>query len=122
VLTIKNKHDLENVIESGELTTLFSTFELKQAVIEALTLNVTLLTEAYDNDGVGGYICVMTDVVSDDNEANEYLAELAKYNLSPVEWEFDDILGTDGVIEVHMQLFVMTEWSILLVYRKKVRV
>ena len=91
MLTIKNKHDLDNVIESGDLTLLFSTFELQQAVIEALTLNVTLLTEAYGNDGAGGYIGVLTDVVSDDNGASEYYDELAKYKLRPDEWEFDDV-------------------------------
>jgi len=51
--------------------------------------------------------------------ADEYLAELAKFNLEPDMCEFDDLLVQSNTEETHLQLFAMTEYNVLLLYVRK---
>ena len=117
MITIKNLEELNRLIDSGKLAPFYISAEAEQAVKEALYDNMTILVDNY-GDGSGGYFCIfLNDFCS---AQDEYLSELGKYNLSPDDYEYDTILSSDGKTEIHIQLFVMTEYHLLILYRKSI--
>ncbi len=120
MIILKNKTDLEVVLSQKMLTPLFVSVEIEKAVLDAIENNIALFTENYGDEGKGGYIAVITDPIDDVLGRDEYLAELEKYHLAPDDNEFEDLLGTDGKYEVLMELFVMTELNVVIIFRKKV--
>ncbi len=118
MITIKNLEELNRLIDSGKLAPFFISDEAEQAVTEALYDNMTILVDNYGSDGSGGYFCIFPNDFC--SAQDEYLSELGKYNLSFDDYEYDTILSADGVTEIHIQLFVMTEYHLLILYRKSI--
>ena len=123
MIKIQNREELDAVIEATrDLEPLYLNNETEQCLYEVLYDNIAILTKSYGEYGDGGYICIITDSISTETGLNEYLGELEKYNLEeiPDGYEYDDVLGTDGKEEVHIQLFALTEFNLIFVFRKKV--
>ena len=122
MITIINQEGLNEIIGKGVLKPLFLTSEVEQAVIEALSDNIAIYTENYGSGGSGGFIGVITENITAGVGMNEYISVLSQYHLEPDEWEFEDLLGSNGEYDVQMQLFVLTEFNILLIFKKAVNV
>lgn len=118
-MKIRNHNELQEVCQSEAFGRLFITPDAEQIIIEALKLNVELLINSYDEVGSGGYIYIVPHSITSAEGENEYLAELAKYNLEPDMCEFDDLLVQSETEQIHLQLFTMTEYNLLLLYMKK---
>lgn len=113
---IKNQSDLQQAYQDGTLDRLFITGDAEQKIKGVLEENVQMLTSAYGNEGAGGYICIIPHSLSTSEGKKAYLEELGKYNLEPDMWEMDDVIASSDIEEVHLQLFVMTEYHLILLY------
>ncbi len=120
MIILKNKTDLEAAVSQNMLTPLFASGKIEKAVLDTIENNIALLTENYGDEGEGGYIAVITDPIDDVLGRDEYLAEFEKYHLAPDDYELEERLGTAGKCEVLMELFVMTEFNVVIIFRKKV--
>lgn len=118
-MIIKNHKELQEAYQTKVFDRFFITPEARTIIMASLERNVKLLEDAYGSGGSGGYIRIISNSVSTEKGANEYLAELAKYNLEPDMWEFDDVLVQSDTEQIHLQLFAMTEFNLLLLYVKK---
>lgn len=115
-MIIRNYRELEEAYQTDVFDRFFIIPEAKDVVKESLERTLEMLVDAYGEDGDGGYIRVIPSSISTEDGQNEYLAELAKYNLEPEDFDFDDILVQSHTEEVHMQLYVMTEFNLVLLY------
>ena len=120
MITIINQEGLNEIIEKGVLKPLFLTPEVEQTVIEALSDNIAIYTENYGSGGSGGFIGIITENITTGVGHDEYISTLSQYRLEADEWEFEDVLGTNGEYDIRMQLFVLTEFNILLIFKKAV--
>lgn len=118
-MRIRNLNELEEACKSEEFARLFIVPGAERLIMDSLRQNVELLVDAYGEDGSGGYISVIPYDISTEEGASEYLAELAVFNLQPDMWEFDDVLVRSATEQVRLQLFVLTEYHLLLLYVKK---
>lgn len=118
-MIIRNHNELQEVCQSEAFGRLFITSDTRETIMESLNRHVKLLVDAYGEDGSGGYIYIIPHSITSAEGASEYLAELTKYNLEPDMCEFDDLLMQSPTEQVHLQLFAMTEYNLLLVYLKK---
>ena len=118
-MIIRNHKELLEAYQTNVFDSFFIAPEAMITVSTSLEQNIKLLEDAYGDDGHGGYICIIPNSISTPDGANEYLAELAKYNLEPDMWEFDDVLVQSDTEQIHLQLFAMTEFNLLLLYVKK---
>ena len=118
-MIIRNHKELLEAYQTNVFDSFFITPEAMITVSASLEQNIKLLEDAYGDDGHGGYIRIIPNSISTPDGANEYLAELAKYNLEPDTWEFDDVLVQSDTEQIHWQLFAMTEFNLLLLYVKK---
>ncbi len=114
---ITNLKDLDEVVKSGGLQTFFISSDAENAVMEALYDNMHILQSNYGDKGEGGYICILTEP---DKVREEYSAELQKFYLADDGYEYDTILAMDDTAEIHLRLFVMTEYHLLLLFKKQV--
>ncbi len=120
MIILKNNKDLETALSQNLLLPLFMSEEVEKEVLDAINRNLELLTENYGCGGDGGYIAIITDPIDDAPGKDEYFAELEKYHLSPDCYEFEDRLGTVDGYEVLMELYVLTEFNTVIIFRKKV--
>ena len=118
-MIIRNHKELLEAYQTNVFDSFFIIPEAMITVSASLEQNIKLLEDAYGDDGHGGYICIIPNSISTPDGANEYLAELAKYNQEPDMWEFDDVLVQSDTEQIHLQLFAMTEFNLLLLYVKK---
>ena len=118
-MIIRNHKELLEAYQTNVFDSFFITPEAMITVSTSLERNIKLLEDTYGDDGHGGYICIIPNNISTPDGATEYLAELAKYNLDPNMWEFDDVLAQSNTEQIHLQLFTMTEYNLLLLYVKK---
>lgn len=118
-MRIRNQNELEEASKTEVFARLFIAPEAQQVIMDSLRQNVERLVDAYGEDGRGGYISIIPHDISGEEGANEYLAELARYNLEPDMCEFDDLLVQSETENIHLQLFSMTEYNLLLLYMKK---
>lgn len=117
MITVKNRKDLEAVYQSEMIDRLFVSSEAEGVLKESLEKNVDVLVEAYGENGDGGGICIITDSLSTREGQDEYFELLQRYHLEPDMWEFNDILVQTEKEKVCLQLFVMTEYNVLVLYR-----
>lgn len=118
-MIIRNHKELLDAYQTSVFDSFFITPQAMFIVSESLERNIKLLEEAYGSGGSGGYIRIISHSLSTEEGINEYLAELSKYNLEPDMWEFDDLLVKSETEQIHLQLFAMTEFNLLLLYVKK---
>lgn len=118
-MRIRNLNELEEASKTEVFARLFIVPEAEQVIMDSLRQNVERLVDAYGEDGGGGYISIIPHDISGEKGANEYLAELARFNLEPDMCEFDDLLVQSETEQIHLQLFAMTEYNLLLVYMEK---
>lgn len=118
-MIIRNHKELLDAYQTSVFDSFFITPQAMFIVSESLERNIKLLEEAYGSGGSGGYIRIISHSLSTEEGINEYLAELSKYNLEPDMWEFDDLLVQSETEQIHLQLFAMTEFNLLLLYVKK---
>ena len=118
-MIIRNHKELLEAYQTNVFASFFITPDAMYTVSASLEQNIKLLEDAYGDDGHGGHICIIPNNISTQDGANEYLAELAKYNLEPDMWEFDDLLVQSETEQIHLQLFTMTEYNLMLLYVKK---
>ena len=117
-MIIRNRKELEEAYQTEMFGRLFITPEAESIIKENLERNLEMLIDAYGDDGAGGYIKIIANSISTEEGQNEYLAELDKFKLEPDDCEFDDILVQSDTEQVHLQLFAMTEFNLLLLYVK----
>lgn len=118
-MIIRNHRELQEVCQSEEFGRLFITPDAEQKIMDSLKLNVELLVSSYGEDGSGGYISIIPHSISTEKGESEYLAELAKFNLEPDAWEYDDLLAKSELEEVRLRLYILTEQHLLLLYVKQ---
>ena len=119
MIIIKNLDELNEAYRSNKIDRLFISPEAKTVVKESLEFNLNLMIGAYGTEGDGGYLCIIENNIDSSEGEEEYRSELAKYNLSAEDWEFDDVLVQNGLFEVHLQLFVLTEYNLIILYMRK---
>jgi hypothetical protein len=118
-MLIHNFKELDEAYQTEKVfDRLFITPNAEYTIKENLGINLEMLVDAYGDDGDGGYIKVIPNSISSEDGEEEYFAELAKYGLEPDGYEFDDVLVKSDTEEVHFQLFVMTEFNLLILYVK----
>ena len=117
-MIIRNRKELEEAYQTEMFGRLFITPEAEDIIKENLERNLEMLIDAYGDDGAGGYIRIIPNSISTENGQKEYLAELDKYKLEPDDCEFDDVLVETDTKQIRLQLFVMTEYNLLILYVK----
>ena len=117
-MIIRNRKELEEAYQTEMFGRLFITPEAEDIIKENLEHNLKMLIDAYGDDGAGGYIRIIPNSISTENGQKEYLAELAKYKLEPDDCEFDDVLVETDTKQIRLQLFVITEHNLLILYVK----
>ena len=120
-MVVRNYRELQEAYRTQEFERFLIAPDAERIIMASLEHNMKLLVGAFGQDGKGGYIRLICNSIDTEDGANEYLAELAKYNLEPEMCEFDDLLVQSNTEEVHLQLFAMTEYNLLLLYMKKRR-
>lgn len=118
-MIVRNHRELAETYRTEQFGRFLITPDAEGIIKETLERNLQLLEGAYGDEGAGGYIRLIPSSISDEDGANEYLAELAKFNLTADMCEFDDLLVKSDATEVRLQLFAMTEYNLLLLYVKK---
>lgn len=118
-MIVRNHRELLEAYRTEKFDRFLITPNAEGIIKESLEHNVQLLVDAYGEDGSGGYIRIIPSSIDAEDGANEYLAELAKFNLKPELCEFDDTLVQSGTEQIHLQMFAMTEYNLLLLYVKK---
>lgn len=118
-MIIRNHKELLAAYQTNVFDSFFITPEAMITVSASLERNIKLLADSYGDEGHGGYIRIIPKSISTEEGTNEYLAELAKYNLEPNMCEFDDLLVQSETEQIHLQLFTMTEYNLMLLYVKK---
>ena len=118
-MIIRNKQELLEAYRTEEFGRFLIAPEAEVLIKESLERNVKMLVEAYGEEGYGGYIRIIPNSIDTEDGANEYLAELAKFSLTPEMCEFDEVLLEYDAQRIHLQLFAMTEYNLLLLYIKK---
>lgn len=119
MVKVKNLEELEQAYRSDAIGRFFVSPEAEKTIKDSLQFNINLLVDAYGTEGNGGYLCVIENRIDTPEGEGEYRAELSKYHLCADEWEFDDVLVQIGSEEIHLQVFVMTEYNLLILCRKK---
>ena len=117
-MIIRNYKELEEAYQTDVFDRFFITPEAESIIKENLQRNLELLVDAYGEDGAGGYIKIIPNSISTEDGQIEYLAEIAKYDLEPDDFEFDDRLVQSDTESIHMLLYVMTEYNLVLLYVK----
>ncbi|MCQ2497708.1 MAG: hypothetical protein MJ133_01875 [Lachnospiraceae bacterium] len=117
-MEIRNHRDLERAYQEHVLDRLFITPDAERIIKQSIEMNLNILLEAYKNED-GGYIKIITNSITTKEGREEYMAELAKYNLESSICEFNDLLVSSGSESVFVQLFAMTEYNLVLVYLVK---
>ena len=117
-MIIRNYRELEETYQTDVFDRFFITPEAEGIIKENLQRNLELLVDSYGDEGAGGYIRIIPNSISTEEGRNEYLAELAKWNLQPDDYEFDDRLVQSDTESIHMLLYVMTEYNLVLLYVK----
>ena len=117
-MIISNRKELEEACQTEMFGRLFITPEAEGIIKENLESNLEMLIDSYGDDGAAGYIRIIPNSISTEEGQSEYLAELAKYMLEPDDSEFDDVLVETDAKQIRLQLFVMTEYNLLLLYVK----
>ena len=99
-MIIRNRKELEEAYQTDVFDRFFITPEARRIIKENLHRNLELLVDSYGDEGAGGYIKIIPNSISTEEGQNEYLAELAKWNLQPdsislepFEQKFDDIVA-----------------------------
>lgn len=118
-MIVRNHKELYEAYRTESFGRFLITQDAEQIIKESLERNVQLLVDAYGEDGRGGYIRIMPSSIDSEDGASEYLAELSKFNLTPEMCEFDDTLVQSDTEQIHLQMFAMTEYNLLLLYIKK---
>ena len=118
-MRIKNHKELKEAYLSHVMDRFFITPEAENVIKDALEYNLKLLTDSYGEDGGGGYIEVLAKDITTDEGLAEYSGILTEYNFNSDDCEFDDCLVTSGKESVHMQLFVLTEYHLILLFLSK---
>ena len=118
-MVVRNRRELLEAYRTEEFGRLFITPDAEMIIKESLEYNLQLLVDAYGEDGSGGYIRIIPNSIDTKNGADEYLAELAKFYLTSELCEFDDRLVQTDTKQVHLQMFAMTEFNLLLLYVQK---
>lgn len=118
-MIVRNHRELFEAYRTEQFGKFFITPDAEGIIKASLECNVQLLVDAYGDSGSGGYIRIIPSSIDTEDGANEYLAELAKFNLTAEMCEFDDTLVQFGAKQIHLQMFAMTEYNLLLLYIKK---
>ena len=113
---IKNNSDLQKAYQDKVLDSFFITADVESIIKKSLEDKVKLLVDAYGENGEGGYIKIIRQNISTQEGMKEYKDVLSKYNLIPDMWELDDVLVCSESKEVHLQLFAVTEFNLVIMY------
>lgn len=113
---IKNNSDLQKAYQDKVLDSFFITADVESIIKKSLEDKVKLLVDAYGENGEGGYIKIIRQNISTQEGMKEYMDVLSKYNLIPDMWELDDVLVCSESKEVHLQLFAVTEFNLVIMY------
>lgn len=117
MIKVTNKEDIEKVIKSVSVKDTYTSSEI-QAIKQTLEFNVEILTETYGDTGSGGYIAIM-DLDGKSLEVyKEIENELSKFSLRQDDYEYDDVISHSAETEVHFRLYIMTEYHLMLIYKK----
>lgn len=117
-MRIRNHKELIEAFQTSEFERLFVTLDAESVIRESLEDSIEMLVGTYGENGAGGYIRIITESISTREGEEEYFSELSRYALKADESEFDDILVQSDTKQVHLQLFVMNEYHLLLLYVK----
>lgn len=115
-MKIKNNGDLQKAYQHRVLDSFFITADAESIIKKSLEDNVKLLVDAYGENGEGGYIKIIRQNISTQEGMKEYMDVLSEYNLIPDMWELDDVLVCSESKEVHLQLFAVTEFKLVIMY------
>lgn len=113
---IKNNSDLQKAYQDKVLDSFFITADAESIIKKSLEDKVKLLVDAYGENGEGGYIKIIRQNISTQEGMKEYMDVLSKYNLIPDMWELDDVLVCSESKEIHLQLFAVTEFNLVIMY------
>lgn len=116
-MEIRNHRDLERAYQEHVLDRLFITPDAERIIKQSIEMNLNILVDSYGENG--GYIKIITNSITTKEGRNEYMAELAKFNLESSICEFNDLLVSSGSESVFVQLFAMTEYNLVIVYLVK---
>ena len=117
-MIICNHNELMEAFQTSVFERFFITLDAEQVIKESLEHNIEMLVDVYGENGAGGYIRIIPENISTKEGIEGYFSELSKYALKADESEFDDILVQSDTKQVHLQLFAMNEYHLLLLYVK----
>ena len=118
-MIVRNHKELYEAYRTESFGRFLITPNAEGIIKESLERNVQLLVDAYGDSGSGGYIRIIPSSIDTEDGANEYLAEMVKFNLTAEMCEFDDLLVKSDDEQIRLQMFAMTEYNLLLLYIKK---
>lgn len=119
MLKMKNRTELEAAYKSKTFNNLFPTADIRTAVKKVLNENMNILTTSYGVNGEGGFIAIISNSLSAKEGLDEYNELLNQYSLEPDDCEYDDIIGTFDAGDIHLELFVISDFNLLLLYVRK---
>lgn len=113
MIRINNLEESEKLFQSRALEKTYPKDSIP-AIRKAITNNLGILNDEYGCDGNGGYLAIMEKSKSSKEGRGEYQDELRRFHLEDEECEFSDLLYDDDEGQVRLQLFVMTEYHLLI--------
>lgn len=118
MITIKNFEEMMEEDMTAKLMRVFprEAVPMVKCVMED---SISVLESEYGVSGSGGYVCVLEDSVEETNNHNEYRLLLDRYGLEKDDSEICDLIYSNDDISVYFQLFVITDFNLMVVYKEE---